>query len=103
MSSKPIGDIMTSNITQRLMRMDKLGLHPRHILMMYIIKNKPGCNGIEIAQILHVNSYSCLQAQFRRLVREKWIEDRRADVRKASPRYLYLTEEGEAILNEIIG
>jgi len=94
---------MMTDMPIRLQKLDKAGLSPRDILILYVVKNKPGINGIETAHILNLRSHSCVQTQFRRMIRQELIEDRRLEAKKATSAYYHITSKGEKLLDEIIG
>ncbi len=86
-----------------LYELDRSRLAARHILVLYVISKKPGINGLDIAHVLNRQNRSNVQTNIAKLVQLKYVEDRRIDIRKASPGFLYITEEGEKFLRSVIG
>lgn len=94
---------MILDTVSRLYKLDKSHFSPRDILVLYVIKNRPGINGVEIMQTLNLPTHSCVQSNLRRLIKKKLMEDHRSEARKATSASYHLTAEGEKLLDEIIG
>ena len=95
---------MTNDIIKflvQLRKMDKAGISPRKIILLYGIMANPGINGKELGLKLGYPERSHIQRPINIMIRDGWIEDRRTHIAQASPGSLHVTPAGLALWKDI--
>lgn len=86
----------------RLRRIDRQRLTVRDIIILWAIRNNPGVMGRELATKLGYKSRSNVQEGIARLLRAKFIEDRRPVQDHMTPNDLHITSAGQDFLEEVV-
>lgn len=91
----------TVDLLVRFRKIDKAGLTVRDMLLLYAIISNPGMNGHEVAKLIGIPDRSSVQLCLRRLIKHRFIEDRRVDDAKGIPNILHPLPAGIEFWNEI--
>lgn len=92
---------VTASFLIRLRKIDKQMLTMRDVLVLYTVMRHPGISGVEIAHKLGFENRSSISSNVNRLIRDGYLEDHRAQRRKANPAVLHATPAGCAFWDEI--
>lgn len=91
----------TVDFLVRLRKTDQRQLTSRDVLVLYTVICNPGTSGVEIATKLGFENRSSISSNVNRLIRDGYLEDHRAQRRKANPAVLHATPAGCAFWDEI--
>lgn len=91
----------TADFLVRLRKIDLHGLSHRDVIILYTIMRNPGISGVEICDKIGLANRSNVALNIARLIRMKFIEDRRETARKANPAVLHVLPAGVAFWDEI--
>jgi DNA-binding MarR family transcriptional regulator len=83
--------------------LDRRGLTPRDVLVLWTVRESPGCMGHDVKVKLGYPGRSSVQGSIERLIREGYIEDRRVKTGKFTPNQLHLLPVGEKLWQELVG
>lgn len=87
---------------KRMHALDRSGLTPRDILLLWAIRTQPGMMGLELAKKLGYKSRSSVQDGIGRLIDRGYIEDRRPFHNQVTPNDLYILSAGETALDAMV-
>lgn len=86
----------------RLRKLDRLRITPRDVIILWVIREIPGCMGRELSTKVGAPSRSSIQGAIPRLIKRGLLEDRRIKLTNLTPNDLYITDAGRAFLNEMV-
>jgi len=105
LDAKGSGNMVSSGPTvdflKRLKRLDAEYVTPRDVLCLYCVLRKPGMSRQDLCHVIGVLNASNVLSNVTRLIRWGFMEDRRVDIRRASPSMLYVLPPGIEFWNSI--
>lgn len=92
----PLGELMVV-----LGRIDKSDWLVRDLLILWIVSKFPGIAGNDIPPKIGLKTRSQIQYNILHLLRTGMIEDKRKRMAKTIPGILYITSDGQKLLNSV--
>lgn len=85
-----------------LKKVNDSGLRPRDFLVLAAVRERPNMMGRELAQQIGFHDRSAVQDPINRLMYRGFLIDKRRDRQRHIPNQLFITPEGEEILNSLL-